>query len=143
MSYPVYFNIHTQTWRKHVPCVSEFWKKFKWSWIMKLEEKISFSFGSFKILLFFLWKVVSHFCNFQVFLPTNAPKRSAIANDRPLYATLRAQVVHPKHLQLVIYRVHSKTMLVFFHYVIEYWYNYDPFGKVNVYSALFRSFLNL
>ena len=110
---------------------------------MKLEEKISFSFGSFKILLFSSEKLSVIFVISKFFLLTNAPKRSAIVDDRPLYATLRAQVVHPKHLQLVIYRVHSKTMLVFFHYVIEYWYSCDPFGKLNVSSALFRSFLNL
>ena len=109
---------------------------------MKLEEKISFSFDSFKILFFSSekWSVI--FVTSKFFLPTNAPKRSAIVDDRPLYATLRAQVVHQKHLQLVIYRVHSKIMFVFFHYVIEYWYNYDLFGKVNVSSALFSSFLN-
>ena len=102
---------------------------------MKLEEKISFSFGSFKILFFSSEKWLVIFVISKFFLPTS--KRSAIADDQPLYATLRAQVVHLKHLQLVIYRVHSKTMLVFFHFVIEYWYNYDPFGKVNVSIALF------
>ena len=70
---------------------------------MKLEEKISFSFDSFKILFFSSekWSVI--FVTSKFFLLTNAPKRSAIVDDRPLYATLRAQVVHPKHLQLVIY----------------------------------------
>ena len=56
--------------------VSEFWKKLKWSWIIKLGKKISFRFGSFKIL-FFVWKVVGHFCNVQVFLPI-------FSNDRQL-----------------------------------------------------------
>ena len=112
---------------------------------MKLKEKKIFQLWQFQNPGFFcaceMWSVI--FVISWVFLPTNAPKRSTIADDRPLYATLKAQVVHPKHLQLVVYRVHSKTMLVFFHYVIEYWYSCDPFGKLNVSSALFRSFLNL
>ena len=40
--------------------------------------------------------MVGHFCNFQVSLPTNAPKPAAIADDRPLFATLivqRAKVI--------------------------------------------------
>ena len=64
---------------------------------MKLEEKWSFSIGSSKIL--FLWKVVGHFCNFQVFLPTNALKRSAVDDDRPLFATLYGVWIHSETLK--------------------------------------------
>ena len=32
--------------------------------------------------------MVGHFCNFQVFLATDVLKRSAIADEHPLFATL-------------------------------------------------------
>ena len=73
----------------HVPCASEFWKNFKWSWIIKLEKK---DLSGLAVLKSFFcvcekWSVI--FVISKFFLPTNILKRSAIADDRPLFATLR------------------------------------------------------
>ena len=54
---------------------------------MKLEEKKHLS-ALAVLKSFFVWKVVTHFCNFQIFLPANAPKWSAIADDGLLFAML-------------------------------------------------------
>ena len=45
--------------------------------------------------------VKSVICNFQVFLPTNILKRSAIADDRPLFATLHIEVFNIMICRLV------------------------------------------
>ena len=52
------------------------------------KKKRSFRFGSFKILFCVCekWSVILVISKF--FLPTNVLKRSAIADDRPLFATL-------------------------------------------------------
>ena len=54
---------------------------------MKLEEKKHLS-PLAVLKSFFCVKSGHSFCNFQVFLPANAPKQSAIADDRLLFATL-------------------------------------------------------
>ena len=46
--------------------VSEFWKKLKWSWIIKLGKKDLSGLAVLKSF-FCVWKVVSHFCNVQFF----------------------------------------------------------------------------
>ena len=56
---------------------------------MKLEEKKMFSLGSFKFCFFFCEKSRQLFLSFpRFFLLTNILKQLAIANNRPLFATL-------------------------------------------------------
>ena len=57
---------------------------------MKLEKERSFSFGNFKLLFFVCEKWLVIFVISKFFLQTNALKRSTIADDQPLYATLKA-----------------------------------------------------
>ena len=68
---------------------------------MKLEEKKVFQLWQFQTPFFVCEKWLVIFVISKFFLQTNALKRSTIANDQPLYATLKAYIVDRKHLQLV------------------------------------------
>ena len=85
-------------------------KSFKWSWIIKSEKKI-FQVWQFENPLFCVWKVVGHFCNFQVFLSTTVLKPSAIADDRPLFAMLEGDTFYV--LDVMFFKIIDRFLMVF------------------------------